>query len=337
LARASGDSDALATALTARQWALWAPGNAAERERINAEAYRLARAAGSADRAAEALVWHIAALLEVGDRAGVARDVAAHAALAESLGENHHTHYRLVLEAMVALLDGPLPAAEQLVLAAAAAGDPERSGDAAQLLGVQLMTLRADQGGMAELETPIRAFIERFPHVPGWHTGLTWALADGGRPAAAREEWDALAADNFARIPRDAFWLPCMAALANVAVLLGDARRAAAVYGVIDPYAGTNVGLAWGAYWAPVAHYLGELALVTGDLDSAGVHLENAAAEARANGGRVAALRTDTARGELLARRGDRAAAHELLERTRAACDELGMSGVADRAGAVLA
>jgi hypothetical protein len=70
-------------------------------------------------------------------------------------------------------------------------------------------------------------------------------------------------------LPADSNWLLAAAALADTCVTLGDADGAAELARLLEPWADRHVILncygGGGAYWGPVAHHLGRLALLRHD------------------------------------------------------------------------
>ena len=98
---------------------------------------------------------------------------------------------------------------------------------APQYYAMQLLAIRREQGRMAELEQPAREMIAPQPgHRPAWRAALATLLWESGRVEEARAEFEALAANDFADIPRDGDWLIAITLLADCAVELGDAQRA---------------------------------------------------------------------------------------------------------------
>jgi hypothetical protein len=110
----------------------------------------------------------------------------------------------------------------------------------------------------------------------------SWSSADSatsrscsGRDDEARAEFELLAAADFADLLRDLLWPHNLAFLAFTCSALGDARRAALLYGLLLPRASHNVLLSRvGGTAGSAAHYLGLLAAVRARWDEAVGHLE---------------------------------------------------------------
>jgi hypothetical protein len=130
-----------------------------------------------------------------------------------------------VVRASRVLLDGRFEEAERLAQQVLAIGQRPRAQNenAVQLFGVQIYTLRREQGRLQEMEAGIRGFVERYPAIPAWRCGVAWVHSELGREAEARSGFEHLAADGFAGVPRDVFWLISVATLCEVCAFLGDA------------------------------------------------------------------------------------------------------------------
>ena len=104
-----------------------------------------------------------------------------------------------------------------------------------------MFNIRREQGRLAEVEGAVRGFIELYPAIPAWRGALALLLVELGRPDEARAEFERSPSGGFAAFPRDANWLIAITLLAEVCGALGDAARAAELYGLLEPYAGRNV------------------------------------------------------------------------------------------------
>ena len=67
-----------------------------------------------------------------------------------------------------------------------------------------------------------------------------WLASQLGQEAEARQGFAALAAQDFADLPKDGNWHGNMAALCEICLALGDTPRAATLYALWQPYAGRN-------------------------------------------------------------------------------------------------
>jgi class 3 adenylate cyclase len=205
-----------------------------------------------------------------------------------------------------------------------------------QAFGVVTFALRRDQGRAGEVEETFRSFVEQYPAVPAWRTGLAVLYTEMERREDARREFELLAANDFEAIPMDANWVVSVALLAEVAAYLEDVPRAAWLYERLLPYARTNiiVGGGWTCHGS-AERFLGLLAHAMGRYEAADRHFRTSR-RANANLGAhplVAVGRYQHAR--LLIDRaapGDRERANDLLGQVLETAYDLGMRGLVDRA-----
>jgi hypothetical protein len=257
---------------------LWDPTHLRERLAISTEMLTLARRAGSLELQLHAHAWLVLDLLERGDRDAVDAQIAAFAEGAEQLRQPLYLWQAGVWRAMQALLDGKLELAEELAAEALAAGAPGEGVTAAQYYAIQLLAIRREQARIGELEVAARQMVASNPTRPAWRAALGMTLSESGQLEAARAELDQLAAQNFRDIPEDGDWITTMTLLCDLCVPLGDARRAAALYEAILPYAGVNVVAGIGVLCLGSAtRYLGKLAATIGR--DAAEHFEQALEE----------------------------------------------------------
>jgi tetratricopeptide (TPR) repeat protein len=162
---------------------------------------------------------------------------------------------------------------------ALAAGAPAEAVTASQYHAIQLLAIRRDQGRMGELEPAARQLVADNPSRPAWRAALANLLCEEGRPDEAREEFERLAAADFADLPTDLDWMIAMTLLSDVCADLEDGRRAALLYERFEPYADVNVVIGFAAVClGSAAAYLGKLAATMGRPDLAAQHFERALA-----------------------------------------------------------
>ena len=334
-ARSLADDATLAYALQSRRAALWGPERLGERLACAEEIVGLALRAGQRELEIAGRQGVIADSLESGDVQRADTEAALYAALAEDLRVPQYRWWITSYRGMRALMDGRFADGERLGQDALALGQSARSEDATQALGAQLFALRREQGRLAELDALLRGFVERFPTVPGWRTGLALLCAELRRPAEALEHFE-VAVAGLDALPRDQNWMPAMACLSETCAFLGDVRRAESLYELLLPYRDRLVllGFANGCLGA-VARHLGILAETRGLPEEAVRHLE-AARELHARiGARPWLARTDYDLAGALARRGgpgDHDRAREAASNALASARELGALGLATRA-----
>src|SRR5262249_32783666 len=237
----------------------------------------------------------------------------------------------------LALLRGRFEEADRLFQQALAGGQRARSDNATRLCLGNLLPLRLEQGRLEELEAPIKGLADPFPVVAAWRCALARICVELGRESEARRELEALAADDFAGLPRDYSLLLSLACLAQVCAGLADGHRAAVLYGRLLPYAGRNVA---DNGWGSVSRYLGLLATCMARREEAQAHFEAPLGFTGRMGPLPGAARTRYEYAAMLLtcpRPGERERALELLSRALDAAGELGMTRLAQQARALKA
>jgi hypothetical protein len=164
-----------------------------------------------------------------------------------------------------------------------------------------------------------------------WRAGLVLARAAGGDADWARDELAGLAAEGFAAIPRDVFWLPAMCVLAEAAATARDADAAAALAAELAAFSDRNAQIGFAVILGPVALFVAMAAATAGRPDEAEQRFREAIERSGALGMLTAEVHARCAYGELLLAREDGRAADE-LESALAVAERIGMAGCAGRA-----
>jgi hypothetical protein len=194
------------------------------------------------------------------------------------------------------------------------------------------------QHGTREIGDIVRAYAAGAPAMPVWRAGLAAALADGGRREEALLEFDRLAAEDFAALPRDALWLASMTLLTEAVLALDLPDHALALHAKLAPFAGRNAVLPTVGFLGPVDLWLGILAGVSGRDAAALEHFDAARTQAMRDGARTAVARIAIEEATVLLRDGGdgaRARAQELLESTARAAAEMDLARHAQRVEAL--
>ena len=276
-ARRVGDSAALASALAGRQLAVWRPDNLEERLAIATEIVRLAEEIGDKEFALIAHCYRHTCLIELGDLAAAATDFEAHDRLGEELQQHGQRMHTEQLRAMRALLAGRFEEAERLAQEGLAIGQRAHPRESMAAFAVQMFALRKEQGRLGEMEATQKAFAQQLPNVPLIRTALALIYKQLGREAEARDEFERLAAKDFADLPRDFLWMACVTNLAETCAFLHDVQRAATLHDLLLPYAErTVVALYAHTCYGSVSRYLGILATTMGRWEDAIQHFEYA-------------------------------------------------------------
>ncbi len=246
--------------------------------------------------------------------------------------ERYVTWILTVLRANRAHLEGRLGDCEALARDAVAHGFGGHDESANKKLVTQMLFVRREQGRLGELVDAVERSAIQCPEIADWRCSLAYIHARLGRTAEARQTLDALARANLSDLLRDASWLPNLAMLSEVAVLLGDVPRARLLYTLLSPYAGRCVVNFALLCQGSAARPLGLLATTLSRYDDAERHFERAIATNTRIGSRlwVAHTRHDWAHMLLLRDRpGDAARALELLQQALAAAEELELLALA--------
>jgi tetratricopeptide (TPR) repeat protein len=231
---------------------------------------------------------------------------------------------------MRALLAGQLEEAETLAMSALSVGSRGEGVTSPQYYAIQLMGVRREQDRMAELEAAARQVVEANPGRPAWRAALAMLLHHGGQLEEAEDQFDLMAAHDFADIPRDGDWMTAVTLISDVAVALGDAGRAALLYELLLPYAEQNVVIGLAAVClGSVSRYLGRLAVTMEREDEARGHFERALAANAVLRAPVELAHTQLDYAGVL-RSGRRA--QELIKAASRTAAELGLPTVARRA-----
>jgi DNA-binding CsgD family transcriptional regulator/tetratricopeptide (TPR) repeat protein len=302
------------------------------------EACELAAGLGNSELQAEAMEWRVAALMDLGDLERAAREHATVHAMAERLRQPFTLHVAEHYASALALSFGRLGDAE-----AAAKRSHEWSRlltarDASSVYGIQMFSIRREQGRLAELAAATRVLAGSARPGGAWRPGLAAVLAELGMEDEARRELEHVRDEGFDAL-RAALWLASLTYLADACAAVGDADLAALVYLELAPLRGGNVVIGHGvACYGAADRYLGMLAATLGECDLAAEHFEHALAFNREMGASTWVAHTLYAYGRTLRARGrggdaERAAA--MLTEAATLAERIGMPMLLARARAL--
>ena len=295
----------------------------------------LAEETGDREMALDGCSWSILHLAELGDIQALDVQLAVRTRLAQEMQHPHHLYMSAANQAMRVLLDGCFAEGEQLAQQALAVGQRLQTEGVHGTFGMQMFTLRREQGRLHELAPVVRHFVQQHGAASTWRPGLALIYSELGREREARAAFEQLAAHDFADLPQDSLWLTCMAYLAEVCAFLGDARRAATLYRLLLPYNGYTV-VVGGAYvcYGAAARYLGVLAATMERWEDAAQHFEDALAMNARMGARPWLAHTQHQYAVMLLARhqpGDRDKAMPLLQEALTTARALGMHALEKR------
>ena len=272
LARELDDPATLSFALLALHDARWRPGSAGERLPVVEEMLALAATAGDRELLAQARLLRAVALVELGDRSGLA-DLEEYCRLAGELGHPGGRWGALSRRAAAAGLAGRLEEARDLAEAARQLGRRIGQPDADSVADAQLWELGRFDGRRSAAGTDPR------PASGDWPAWRAILLAEAGDLEAARAAFAGFDPDRYVLRPgvvRSHDPWPLLVT-AEAAALAGDGRQRAASYQALRPLAGSHTVLGgFVAYTGAADHYLGVLAAALGRPGEAAAHLRAA-------------------------------------------------------------
>ncbi|HEY1780338.1 MAG TPA: AAA family ATPase [Roseiarcus sp.] len=326
MARRLDDPRTLIVALWGRHLSLRNPDSLEQRLADGREAVAVAERAGERDFALEARFYRVTDLVEAGDIAGADLGLRDYLTAEADLKDRFKRGF--LLQGMRALMDGQLAQASSLAQQAFIAGQQSGRPLTLNAFLVQHGMAMWELGRLGELEPQLRAYVTQNPAIVFARCGLQLTLVQLGRLEEARTEFESLAGDAFAGVPRDWNWLASMFVLAEICVDLGEARHAEVLYRLLAPYSARNAVIGWYHTYGSVASALGRLAGLIGRFDDAKAHFETAiSANARMRAATPLAHSQYELAKLLLARtQGDDAErAHALLGSARRAAETLNL------------
>ena len=339
MARRLGDAGTIAAALRAVATARWLPQEFAARVRTTREAEHLAERIGDREGVLQAASWRLFDLMELGDLNARAREFAAYTKLADEVRQPFYQYIAVSSRAMMALFEGRLDESERLAREALELGSRMPGLDAEGVYGLQMFSVRREQGRLRELAPVVAYFVQHTAAAATWRPGLALVYTELGLAAEARAEFERVAANGFESVPKDARWVTCITYLAEVCAFLGDAERAAALYTELAPFEGRNlIAPPNVACFGSASRHLGMLAAAMKRWPDAERHFEaGLAMNARQHARPWLAHTQHQYAAMLLARNGasDRERAASLLDEALAAAREIGMAALAERAAAL--
>lgn len=335
IARRLGDPSTLASALVAGVGARWQADRIHSRIANGKEALRLAIEAGDDVRAVEAMSFYTFDLLESGDLQAHVDEFKEFERRVALLRLPFYQYVAVTSNAGMALFNGRFAESEQLAEAALALGQRQPGIDAMGVYGVQMFSVRREQGRLREVAPVVKHIVASTPHSSTWRPGLAVVYAELGMRDETQHEFEQLSREEFGLLPRDALWTTSIGYLAEVCTFLSDQTRAAQLYRLLSPYrefnlvTGSNL-VCVGA----VKRHLGMLAATMQRWDDAERHFIEAAAMNTRQGGLPWVAHTQHQHAAMLIARGraeDLGRAGELVEQAWNIATNLGMKALMER------
>jgi DNA-binding CsgD family transcriptional regulator/tetratricopeptide (TPR) repeat protein len=334
LARRLGARAALATVLVR---SYWSQGTTPIEEIIEmlTEARALGEELGDTELQAEAMAWRTPAFVAIADIPSARSEAAALREMAELTRQPFNLHVAEHYGAAIALSDGQLDAAEAMARRSEEAGRILTAGGATGTYGIQMFSLRREQGRLAELASVIRILAAPAREHGPWRPGLVSLLVELGMESEARRELARIVSSGLEPF-RESLWLLSLTYLTDACTALGDEAVAALVYPELAPLAGTNLMIGHlVAYYGAADRYLGMLAATLGEWELAEEHFERAIADNQAMEALTWLAHTKYQYARLLLARGgdQRSTAGALLADADQLAGSIGMSALRNRIG----
>ena len=200
--------------------------------------------------------------------------------------------------------------------------------------GIQMFSIRREQGRLAELAPVIRVLARDDGRAAAWRPGLCALLVEIGMDDEARDEL-ARVHDHGLQAFREALWVASLTYLADACAAVGDEEVAALVRAELEPHAGTIVVVGYGvACYGAADRYLGMLATTLRDWEVAEGHFKSALELNRRMGADTWVAHTAYEYGRMLLARGraeDATRVASLLTEAAALAERIGMPALLDR------
>jgi tetratricopeptide (TPR) repeat protein len=243
------------------------------------EMLRLAQRLDDKQLTLDVLAFRIYDLVALGDAASWSRDLDAHQHVADEIREPFYTYCARAMIVARAINSGNFQEAERLAGEAHAIGQQLGVDNADGVLGVQMFTIRREQGRLREVAPFVQHFVVERGAGAAWRPGLAVIYADLEQRSDAETAFEQLAADGFQSVPRDSLWQASLCYLVDVCDYLGDAERAATLYDMLLPYADLTVMLGNATVClGATSRFLGQLASTMARWQDAEAHFEHALA-----------------------------------------------------------
>ncbi|HVA41783.1 MAG TPA: AAA family ATPase [Candidatus Binataceae bacterium] len=195
-----------------------------------------------------------------------------------------------------------------------------------------------EQHRLGEIEPLVIESLRQRPTSAAYRAMLASVNLHLGRTALARAEYEAIAADGFAKICGDGGFLACFAALAELCAAFDDASRAGELLRILEPHARLNAVFGPLAGYGSVARYLGLLAATASRFAEAADYFDRALAMNYQTDARIFAAYTRADYAAMLLKRGsntDVIAASRLLAGLHEYAEAIGMLALAERVSAL--
>jgi len=332
MARRLDDPAAIVAALYGRHLILEGTPSVEQRLAVATEILEIAKRGGNKEMELQIRYRRIMDLMELAEMPALDAEMKEFAKLADELRQPRYMWLTPYLKASRALTLGRFDECGQLARQAMAIGRRAQDPSAPLFFETIINVMRMMQGQVEDREEAIKRYIENFPEIPSMRATLANLYFRLGRRDDAQREFDVVAANDFATLPRDTSWVVTMANLAYVCSYINDVRRAAILYDALLPYAPCQCVVGGAAIGVgSVLRFLGILATTLSRWQDAVAHFEGALLMNTKIGAIPPVAFTQQEYGVMFMKRGgpgDREKAIEIFDQALATANEIGLHGV---------
>ena len=276
IARRLDDPETLAFALEGHWTAVEGPDTAGGGIEPGAMLVNLGEQTGDKERALAGHQYRLNGFWTLADRVGVDVELDAIASLADELGQPAQRWVLGTGQTMLALMEGRLADAEQLISDTLALGRRSQSWNAVVSERFALFVLRRAQGRLAEFEDTIKRCVHEYPPLLRFRCALAHTYGELCRKHDASAVLDELMTHDLGNEHVDAEWLLSMTLLADVCAIVEDHDAAARLHALLAPYEDLYTVAPVEATFGSVARALGVVASVLERFDAAERHFASA-------------------------------------------------------------
>ncbi|KXU83693.1 guanylate cyclase [Paraburkholderia monticola] len=248
----------------------------AARREVMQELRQIAEELGDDHSIGHACARCLTGYLEIGELEGFETSLERYREIATSGRHFVDQWCATAAQAMRAILLGDFATAEAKATESLKLAESGKGAFAAGVYGVQMFTIRREQGRLAEVAPVLKRFVSEHPTDSIWRPGLMLIWTDLGFDAQARDDLDRMDLSGSA-LPVDSKRLITLTYLAEVAARLEEREQAARIHELLQPYQHQAVTVpAFTLCCGSTARYLGMLASVLGEWTTAHHYFEYA-------------------------------------------------------------
>ena len=236
IARRGDDDDARLAALYSRCIALEGFNRAEERLALAVEIVQVAERAEDTEMALRGHYRCLRELLELGDLAGVERELTTYERLANDLRQPRYLWYVPFCRASLDCSSGRLVESENLIATALAIGRRAQDSNATLFCTVLRNAVLWLQGRFDESEALLKSLVGQYPLIQSWRVQLARLYCFMGRLEDARREFTELARNDFDDLAIDGSFVSILSQLCTVSWFVADRPRAEKLYAQLEPY-----------------------------------------------------------------------------------------------------